>query len=115
PALRFLQRKILARSVLLHLVEPDLAHREIMRARMGEVPAAHGRRRIHRVRVRNAHASVRLRIDQFPERRLLGVIRTRGVAWSRTDTAILLADELLIGQTLLGRVAPEFAAYALVQ
>ena len=43
------------------------------------------------------------------------VVRARGIARRRADAAISFADQLLVVEPFLGRVAPELAAHALVQ
>ena len=52
--------------------------------------------------------------SSLPQRRLLRVIRTGRIAGRGADAAILLADQLIVREALLGRVAPELAAHALV-
>ena len=47
--------------------------------------------------------------------RLLGVVGLGGVAGRRADAAVGLGDQLLGREGLVGRVAPELAADALVQ
>ena len=58
--------------------------------------------------------ALRLRVEQPPQRRLLGVVRAGRVAGRRADAAVLLAHQLVVAEALLGRVAPELAAHALV-
>jgi hypothetical protein len=43
------------------------------------------------------------------------VIRAGGISRRRADAAILLGDQLVVGEPLLGRVTPELAAHAQMQ
>src|SRR5512138_1201550 len=115
PALRLLDRDLLACGIILHLIECDLPDRQIAGARMREVPTADRSRRIHRERLGQLDLRIRLRLEQAPQRRLLGVIGTCGIAWRRPNASILFLDELLVGEPLVRYVAPELATYTLVQ
>ena len=56
-----------------------------------------------------------LGVEQAEERRLLGVVGLGRVAGGGADAAVGLGDQLLGREGLVGRVAPELAADALVQ
>ena len=91
PALGHAQFLTLARGVALHLILVDLAHGEILRLRVSEVPAADRCRREHGVVLGEEHAAAagfelfRFRVQQLEQRGFLGVIRAGRVAWSRAD------------------------------
>src|SRR5690606_23688468 len=63
PALHLLQRHLLARRIIAHLVDVALAAGEVARAGMREIPAAHRSRRIHRERLGDLDARIRFRIE----------------------------------------------------
>src|ERR1700730_6573300 len=115
PALRFFKREPLAARVILDLRAVDLADREVARLRMGDVPAAHRRGRVHGVGFGEADAGAALDGEQAPELGLLGVIRARRVPGSRADATILLAHQLLVGERLGGGVTPQLAPPPLVE
>src|SRR5438874_1877356 len=115
PALRFFGRQPLAARVVLQLLAVDLADREVARLRMGDVPTAHRGGRVHGVGLGEADAGAALDVEQAPELGLLGVIRARRVAGRRADAAILLAQQLLVGERLGGGVAPQLAPHPLVE
>src|SRR5690606_11072076 len=77
PAFADAEVLLLARAVALDLVLVDLAHREVLRLRMGEVPATDGGSREHRVMLGEEHTAAarlverRLGIEQLEQRRLL--------------------------------------------
>ena len=48
------------------------------------------------------------------QRLLLGVVGLRRIARRRADAAVFLADQVLVGEGLVRRVAPELLAHALV-
>ncbi len=81
---------------------------------MREVEAADAGARPHRERLGQQHAGLLLDVEQPPEGSLLGVIGAGGVAGRRTDAAVLLLDELLLGEILAMAVAPD-VAHHLVQ
>ena len=56
-----------------------------------------------------------LGVEQPEQRRLLGVVGLGRIAGRRADAAIGLADQLVRREALVGRVAPELVAHALVQ
>src|SRR6185295_5390772 len=85
PALHLLHGHALAPGIVLDLVAVDLADVEVARFGVGEIPAAHGRRRIHRVRLGELDACLFFGIQQLPQFRLLGVIRARGVTRRRAN------------------------------
>ena len=45
----------------------------------------------------------------------LGVVRAGRIAGRRADAAVFLLDQLLVVELLVGGIAPEFLAHALVQ
>src|ERR1700730_12477276 len=114
-ALRFFLREPLAARVVLDLLAVDLADREVARLRMGEVPAAHRRGRVHGVGIGEADPGAAPDVEQAPELGLLGVIRARRVPGSRTDAAILLAHQLLVGERLGGGGTPPLAPAPLLE
>src|SRR5205807_1232475 len=63
-----------AAGVVGHLVALDLADREVARLRMRKVESADRTAGIHRERFGQKHSSVRLDIEQLPERLLLRVV-----------------------------------------
>src|SRR5205823_1187721 len=89
--------------------------REVARLRVGDVPATHRRGRVHGVGLGEADAGAALDVEQAPELGLLGVIRAGRVAGRRADAAILLAQQLLVGERLRGGVAPQLAPHPLVE
>src|SRR5882672_5399307 len=58
PALGLLDRERLAARIVGRLILADLVHREIARARMGEIEAAHARRRQHGEAFGELHAGL---------------------------------------------------------
>src|SRR5581483_9656796 len=63
PLLRLLHTHPLALRVVLHLVLVDLAHREIVRVRMSDIPAAHRGRGIHRKGISDSDTRVAFDIE----------------------------------------------------
>ena len=61
------------------------------------------------------HADRALAVEQREQRRLLAVIGLRRIARRRADAAIFLGDQVGGGERLVGGVAPELLAHALVQ
>ncbi len=53
--------------------------------------------------------------EQVEERRLLGVVGLGRISGRGTNAAIGFADQLLVRQGLVGRIAPEFLAHELMQ
>ena len=82
---------------------------------MGEVVARHGRDRDHREALGQGQAGVLAGVEQAEQLGLLAVVGAGGIARRRADAAILLAHQLLVGERLVGRVAPDRLAHALVQ
>ena len=60
-------------------------------------------------------AGVLAGVQQAEQLGLLAVVGAGGIARRRPDAAILLAHQLLVGERLVGRVAPDRLAHALVQ
>ena len=54
-------------------------------------------------------------VEQLPEGLLLGVLGAGGVAGRGADALVLLGDQVLVVEVLVGHVAPELGADALVQ
>ena len=73
---------------------------------MGEVPAADRGGRVHGHGLREPDAGAALGIENAEQRDLLRVVRASRIARRRPDAAVLLADQLLVGQPLLAAVAP---------
>src|SRR2546423_598504 len=107
PALRFFRRQPFAARVVLERLAVDLAAREVARLRVGDVPAAHRRGRVHGVGLGEADAGAALDVEQAPELGLLGVIPARRVAGCRADALILLAHQLVVGERLRSGGAPQ--------
>src|SRR5262249_26337856 len=82
---------------------------------MREVPSAYRCGRIHCIRLRQSNASVAFRVQQLPQLCLLGVVRACRIAGRGPDPAILLANQLGIGQRLPSCISPMLASYALVK
>src|ERR1700720_3748726 len=98
PSLDLCYAHPLAFVIVGHLIAVDLAKAEISRFRMGEVEPTHARTGPHRKRLSNQHSSVRLHIEQTPERALLRVIRARRVTRGRPDSTILLLNKIRVAQ-----------------
>src|SRR5690606_23718125 len=81
----------------------------------GKIPAADGSGGHHHEGFGQPDTGIALGVQQFPQRRLLRVIRTRRITCSRTDAAVFLADELLVAEFLVRSVTPELLSYPLVQ
>src|SRR5262249_26721015 len=115
PFLGLLDRHAAAAGVVLDLVAAYAGDAEILRLGMGEVVARHRRRGQHGEALGQRHAGVLAGIEQAEQLRLLAVIGAGGIARRGADAAILLADQVLVGERLVGRVAPQRLAHALVQ
>src|ERR1700722_3174372 len=100
PFLGLLDRPILAGSVVIHLVAPELSHPEVFGIGVVQVPAAHAACRRHGAAFRQADARRALRAQQGEQDRLLGMVRARGVARSRPYAAVALPDQLRVAQVL---------------
>src|SRR6478735_11035550 len=87
PALGLGNGPALARGVVGDLVGADAADDEVLRLRVGEVPARDGGARPHRHALGELDAGGRLYVEQLPQRALLGVLRARRVARGRPDAA----------------------------
>src|SRR3954467_2725572 len=115
PSLRLLDRPALAPRIVLDLVAAEATQHEVPRLRVREVQAAHRRPRPHGHALGELDAGVDLGVEQLPDDSLLGVLRACGVARSRPDAVVLLGDEPLAVEGLVGGVAPELLAHPLVQ
>ena len=98
----------------LQLVGADAADVEVARFGMGEVEAGDARRRQHRQALGQRHADL-VAAEGAKEIALDGVVGARRIARRRPDAAIALGDEVGGGERLVGGVAPEVGAHALVQ
>src|SRR5947209_11842254 len=114
PALGFLQCPALALRVVGDLVLGHPSDHEVLRLRVREVPAADRGTGPHRHRLGQLDAGPRVDIHHLPERRLLGVLRAGRVAGGRADSHVLLTDERLVVQLLVGLKSPELLANPLV-
>src|SRR5690606_27366219 len=93
PALGLRNRPAFAARVVLDLVAADAAEHEVAAVGMAEVVAAHGRRRQHG---------------------LVGVLGAGGVAGGGAEPPVLLGEQRAVVERLVGRLAPQFPAHALV-
>ena len=82
---------------------------------MREIPATHRGGGIHGEAFSEGHADARLDVEQLPEQALFSVIRTSRVARRRTDAAITLGNQLVVGELLVTRIAPQLFTHALMQ
>src|SRR5437868_5774441 len=82
---------------------------------MPDIPTADRGRRIHRVRFSDADTCIALDIEQLPQLRLLGVIRTCRITRRGPDTPVFLLNELLVGERLLRRITPELTPHTLME
>src|ERR1700710_2259530 len=80
PLLRLTHRPALALGVRRHLVGPETADDEVLRLRVGEVPAADRGAGPHRHRVRELDAGALLDVEELPQGALLGVLGAGGIA-----------------------------------
>src|SRR6187431_312920 len=113
--LGLLERDAAAAGVVLDLVAADAGDAEILGLRMGEVVARHRRGRDHGEALGQRDAGVLPGIEQAEQLGLLAVVGAGGIARRRPDAAIFLARQLLVGEGLVGRVAPQRLAHPLVQ
>src|SRR5690349_15141960 len=95
PALDLRERQALPGGVVLDLVAPDAADREVPRLRMTEMDAADARAGHHRVALREGDADL-LCPEQVEELPLLAVVRARGIPERRADAAEALLDQLFL-------------------
>src|SRR3954468_13614133 len=95
PLLDLAERRPLTRGVVLELVAPDPSDREVPGLRMGQVDAAHGRRRCHREALGQPHARIP-GTEQLEQLRLLTVVGGGRVAGRREDAPEALCDLLLL-------------------
>ena len=109
------QRPALALGVVGDLVAAETSDDEVLRLRVGEVQAADRGAGPHRHALGELDADASLDVEQLPQRLLLGVVRARGVAGGGADAVVLLLDQRLVVELLVGRVAPELLAHPLVQ
>ncbi len=114
PAFGFRDRHALARGIVLDLVALDLADAEIKTLRTAKIKPGDRRAGPHRKILGQLDACGVLGVEQLEQRRLLGVIRLRGIAGRWADTLIFFQNQILGRQRLVRRVAPEFRADALV-
>jgi hypothetical protein len=79
-----------------------------------EVEAADAGRRRHRQALGQAHADL-AGLQHLEHVALDAVVGAGRIARRRADAAVLLGDQVLVAELLVGRVAPELGAHALVQ
>ncbi len=72
---------------------------------MLEIDAAHGRRGHHREALREGDPDLR-GVEQVEQAALGQVVRAGGVTEGRADAAVALGHEVLLGEILVGTVAP---------
>src|SRR6266545_7689144 len=75
---------------------------------MREIEAAHAAPRPHGEVFGQLYAGVLLPVEELPEGAFLSVVRARGIARGRSDSAILFVDEVLVGKLLVRAVTPFF-------
>src|SRR5262249_19690171 len=114
PTLALVDRPLFPLRIVFDLIAFDFSHAEICALRMAEVEAADRCTRPHREALRQSYADT-LAVEQPEQHALLGVVGLRRIAGRGTDSAILLRDQLLIAQVLIGGIAPELPAHALMQ
>jgi hypothetical protein len=73
---------------------------------VGVVEAADRCRRHHHEAFGEFDTNALLHVQQLPERGLLGVIRTGGIARHRADALVALGDQIVVAHLLIRRVAP---------
>src|SRR4051794_25246764 len=100
PALGLLERPALPPRVVGDLVLAEAADDEVLRLRVGEVPAADRRARPHRHRLGELDAGVGVDVEELPEGLLLRVLGAGRVAGSGPDADVALADERLVAELL---------------
>src|SRR3546814_9188854 len=81
---------------------------------MAEIPARHRRRGPHGEALGQRDAGLVGGIEQAEQRRLLGMVRAGRIARRWTDATVCLGDQLVVRQSLVGGIAPELLAHALV-
>src|SRR3569623_2334608 len=94
--LRFFYVHLLAARVVLYLITIDFADRKIARLGMAEIPAAHRRRRPHRIVIGELDVGTLLRVEQAPQQALLGIFRARWITRCGADAARRLFDQCLV-------------------
>src|SRR5688572_24062461 len=93
-------------GVVLHLVATDATDREVARFRMGEIPAADRRCRVHSVALGQVDSGLIVYVQQVPENRLFRMVRTGWVARRGADSAIPFFNEVLAAQVFVAPEAP---------
>src|SRR5580692_3499641 len=96
------------------LIAIDLAEAKVSRFRMSEINPTHTRSGPHCKGLRNLHSCVGLDIKQTPENSLLRVIRASWVARCRSDSAVLLPNEIARTEAFVEPITP-FVTHPLVQ
>ena len=99
PALDLGDGHALAAGVVLDLVAADAAEVEVARLRVGEVDAAHAGGGIM-AKLSVSVMPAALGVEQVEQLALLGVVGAGGVAEGGADAAVLLVDELVVGERL---------------
>ena len=106
PALGFGQGHGLAVGIVLDLVAGEHVDGEVTRLGMGEVEPADGRRRPHGARLGELDAGLGLDVEQLPQGELLGMVGASRVAGGGADAAVLLGDQVVVGETFRRAIAP---------
>src|SRR6202042_207370 len=112
---RFRNRPVLAARIIFYLVALDLADAEITAFGVGIIEARHRRTGPHGETFRQLDADLVFRIQQLEQGCLLAVLGLGRIAWRGADALIFLADQVGVGELLLGGIAPIFLAHFLVQ
>ena len=114
PPFRCRQIPALAAGIVLDLILLDPPDAEIVRLRVAEVQTRHAGRRVHGEAFGKRHAGLGRRVQDAEQLGLLSVIGLGRIACGRTDAAVLLADQGLDVEELIGGVAPQLGAHLAV-
>src|SRR5262249_19105734 len=113
PPFTFADGPVLPPRVVLDLIAFDLADAEIRALRMAEIEPAHGGAGPHRETFGKLHPDA-LAVEQLKQRTLLGMVRLCRIAGRRPNAAILLCNQLIIGESFFGPVTPELLPHTLM-
>src|SRR5690625_6395201 len=101
PTLHFFDAHPFAPGIILHLIAVERPGVIVRGVRMRQINPRHRCCRVHRQRLGKADARVSLNIEKLPNRALLGMIGTGGIARRRPDASVSLADERIIVMFLI--------------
>ena len=102
-------------GIILQLIAPDPRNAEIFRLRMAEVKPADRCCGEHGIAFGQFQPGVVFSVEEFEQDRLKAMIRAGGIARRRTNAAILLLDQRVVGQLFFRRIAPQIGADMLVK